>query len=56
MENTPAPFPAPVAAKRPARPFAPYAPAIGPKLRALLVAVFALFAFLGAIERLKTLQ
>jgi tetratricopeptide (TPR) repeat protein len=34
--------------RRPARPFVPYVPAIGPKLRVLLLAVFGVFAFLGA--------
>lgn len=43
--------PAPEAVRivpRPARPFVPYVPAIGPKLRVLLLIVFALFAVLGA--------
>jgi len=43
--------PAPEAVRvvpRPARPFVPYVPAIGPRLRVLLLIVFALFAFLGA--------
>lgn len=38
----------PVVVKRAARTFAPYVPAIGPKLRVLLLVVFGLFAFLGA--------
>src|SRR5215207_3241479 len=38
----------PVVVARPARPFVPYAPAIGPRLRVLLLIVFGLFAFLGA--------
>jgi tetratricopeptide (TPR) repeat protein len=38
----------PVVLKRPARQFVPYVPAIGPKLRVLLLAVFAAFAFLAA--------
>ncbi len=50
MDPSPAPPPSvePVVVMRPARPFVPYAPAIGPKLRVLLLAVFGLFAFLGA--------
>ena len=38
MDPSPAPPPSvePVVVMRPARPFVPYAPAIGPKLRALL--------------------
>ncbi len=44
----PAPAPEPVVVKRAARPFVPYTPAIGPKLRVLLLVVFGLFAFLGA--------
>jgi tetratricopeptide (TPR) repeat protein len=44
----PVPAPGPVVVKRPARQFVPYVPAIGPKLRVLLLMVFALFAFLGA--------
>lgn len=51
MDTSPVPpsaSPEPVVVKRAAKPFAPYAPAIGPKLRVLLFVVFALFAFLGA--------
>src|SRR5438067_9446987 len=51
MDTSPAPAPANpelVVVKRAARPFVPYVPAIGPKLRVLLFLVFALFAFLGA--------
>ena len=52
MDTSPAPAstptPEPVVVRRPARSFAPYVPAIGPKLRVLLLAVFGLFAFLGA--------
>lgn len=48
METSPVPAPEPVVVTRPARPFAPYTPAIGPKLRVLLLVVFVLFAFLGA--------
>jgi tetratricopeptide (TPR) repeat protein len=44
----PAPAPEPVVVRRPARPFVPYVPAIGPKLRVVLLLVFGLFAFLGA--------
>ena len=49
--DTPAPAPAspePVVVKRAAKPFVPYTPAIGPRLRVLLISVFVLFAFLGA--------
>ena len=47
MEPSSVPTPA-VVVKRVAKPAAPYVPAIGPKLRVLLLAVFGLFAFLGA--------
>ena len=48
MDSSPASAPEPVVVRRPARPFVPYSPAIGPKLRVLLLVVFGLFAFLGA--------
>lgn len=48
MDTSPVqPTPA-VVVKRVAKPAAPYVPAIGPKLRVLLLAVFGLFAVLGA--------
>ena len=48
MDTTPAsPAPAPVV-RRAAKKAAPYVPAIGPRLRVLLLAVFGLFAVLGA--------
>jgi tetratricopeptide (TPR) repeat protein len=49
MDTSPAPVaPEPVVVKRAARAFVPYVPAIGPKLRVLLLIVFGGFAFLGA--------
>lgn len=48
MDTSPIPTPGPVVVKRPGRPAVPYTPAVGPKLRVLLLAVFGLFAFLGA--------
>src|SRR4051794_32299414 len=48
MDTSPSqPAPA-VVIKRVAKPAAPYVPAIGPKLRVLLLLVFGLFAVLGA--------
>jgi hypothetical protein len=47
MDISPVPSPA-VVVKRAVRPAGPYVPAIGPRLRVLLVFVFGLFAFLGA--------
>ncbi|HEY1192069.1 MAG TPA: multiheme c-type cytochrome, partial [Gemmata sp.] len=48
MDTSPAPAVTPVVVKRAAKPFVPYQPAIGPKLRVLLLVVFGTFAFLGA--------
>jgi tetratricopeptide (TPR) repeat protein len=48
MDTSPAPSPPAVVVRRAARPAAPYVPAIGPRLRVLLLVVFGLFAFLGA--------
>lgn len=48
MDTSPQPAPAVGLVKRVARPAAPYVPAIGQKLRILLIAVFGLFAVLGA--------
>lgn len=49
MDTNPASAVTPVVVvKRVARPFVPYQPAIGPKLRVLLLMVFGTFAFLGA--------
>ena len=45
METSPAPV---VVVRRAAKPAGPYVPAIGPKLRVLLLFVFGLFAFLAA--------
>src|SRR5690242_19657401 len=47
MDISPVPSPT-VVVKRAVRPAAPYVPAIGPRLRVLLVFVFGLFAILGA--------
>lgn len=48
METSPAPSVPAVVVRRAAKPAAPYVPAIGPRLRVLLLAVFGLFAVLGA--------
>jgi len=52
MDTSPVPSPTPAApvvvVKRAGKPAAPYVPAIGPRLRVLLLIVFGLFAFLGA--------
>ncbi|MDY3556666.1 multiheme c-type cytochrome [Gemmata sp. JC717] len=49
MDTSPAPAETPVVVvRRPVKPFRPYQPAIGPKLRVLLLVVFGTFAFLGA--------
>lgn len=48
MDTTPAPAKPAVVVRRAAKPAAPYVPAIGPKLRVLLLIVFGLFAVLGA--------
>jgi tetratricopeptide (TPR) repeat protein len=48
MDSSPSPSADPVVVVKRARKFIPYAPAIGPKLRILLLFVFGLFAFLGA--------
>src|SRR4051812_48823367 len=48
MDPVPTPSAVPVVVTRRARTFVPYTPAIGPKLRVLLLIVFGLFAFLGA--------
>jgi tetratricopeptide (TPR) repeat protein len=48
MDTSPVPSTPAVVVKRAARPAAPYVPAIGPRLRVLLLVVFGLFAFLAA--------
>jgi tetratricopeptide (TPR) repeat protein len=48
LPQSPVPGAEPVVVRKTVARSAPYQPAIGPKLRVLLLAVFALFAFLGA--------
>ena len=48
MDTAPVPSQPVVVVKRVGRPAAPYVPAIGPRLRVLLLVVFGLFAVLGA--------
>lgn len=48
MDTSPVNQPPAVVIKRVAKPAAPYVPAIGPKLRTLLIVTFGLFAVLGA--------